>query len=404
MWAPRLIGERHRGPPRALERGAVASAGLETREEPLERKRAREHGVAIGWRPTGPLNSITDVAGVRVGQTTIAREASPDGGGVVRTGVTVIFPGGDFTWRERVYAGTHILNGYGELIGINQIDEWGLLQSPVVLTSSLAIGKAYDATGRWIARHDPGGTADDAAMPVVTECDDSFLNDVLGFPLSDEDVWAALDSASVGPVDEGCVGAGTGMQCFDFKGGIGTSSRVLPAENGGHTVGALVLTNYGDRPELRIGGVNVGLELTDLMPELHSEGSCIVIVATDAPMLPHQVRRLAVRAGLGLARTGSTAGNESGEQMLAFSTANVLPLDAPEGSIGVRALLDGPGDISRDVFSPLFAATVEAVEEAVANALFAAVTTRGRDGNVLHALPIDRTLEILERHGGLVSG
>jgi D-aminopeptidase len=369
----------------------------------LERKRAREHGVKIGWRPTGPLNSITDVSGVRVGHATISREGTPDGKGAVRTGVTAVFPGGDLTWHERVYAGTHILNGYGELIGVNQIDEWGLLQTPIVLTSSLAIGKAYDATVKWIARHDPRGTADEAAMPVVTECDDSFLNDVLEFPLSDDDVFAALDSASAGPVEEGCVGAGTGMQCFDFKGGIGTASRVLASDEGGCTVGALVLTNYGDRPELRIDGVQVGLEVTDLMPESHSEGSCIVIVATDAPLLPHQVRRLAVRAGLGLARTGSTAGNSSGEQMLAFSTGNVVPLDAPEPWIHVRALLDGPSDASPAVFTPLFAATVEAVEEAVVNALFAAITTAGRDGNVLHALPIDRTLEILERHGRGIS-
>jgi D-aminopeptidase len=368
----------------------------------LERKRAREYGVTIGWRPTGALNAITDVAGVRVGQATVIREGGPDGSGSVRTGVTAIFPGDGLPWHERVYAGTHILNGYGELIGINQIQEWGLLQSPIVLTSSLAIGKAYDATVKWITGQDPE-TAEDAPMPVVTECDDSFLSDVLEYPLSDDDVFGALDAAARGPVEEGCVGAGTGMQCFDFKGGIGTSSRVLPPDRGGYTVGALVLTNFGDRAELRIDGVQVGLELTDLMPENHSEGSCIAVIATDAPMLPHQVRRLAARAGLGLARTGSTAGNGSGEQMLAFSTGNVLAVDSTEPSVDVRALLDGPGDRSPAVFSPLFAATVEAVEEAVVNALFMSATTRGRDGNVLHALPIDRTLELLERHGRLAS-
>jgi D-aminopeptidase len=315
--------------------------------------------------------------------------------------VTTVFPHARPAWRERVYAGTHILNGYGELIGINQIEEWGLLQTPIVLTSSLAIGKAYDATVKWIAGRDRNGTADDGPMPVVTECDDSFLSDVLRFPLHDDDVFAALDGAVDGPVEEGCVGAGTGMQCFDFKGGIGSSSRVLPRDAGGYTVGALVLTNFGDRPDLRIAGVQVGLDLRDLMPEHHSEGSCIVVLATDAPLLPHQARRLAARGALGLARTGSSAGNTSGEQMIAFSTGNVLPLSAEDSAIEVRALLDGPGEGSPAIFSPLFAAAVDAVEEAVVNALFAATTTRGRDGNVLHALPIDRTLELLERHGAL---
>jgi D-aminopeptidase len=356
--------------------------------------------VRIGHRPTGPLNAITDVRGVRVGAATVMRDGDERGRGVVRTGVTTVFPHAGPVWRERVYAGTHILNGYGELIGINQIAEWGLLQTPIVLTSSLAIGKAYDATVRWIAGRDRARTSDDGAMPVVTECDDSFLSDVLEFPLQDDDVFAALNGAADGPVEEGCVGAGTGMQCFDFKGGIGSASRVLPSESGGFTVGALVLTNFGDRPDLRIAGAQVGLELTDLMPEQHSEGSCIVVLATDAPLLPHQARRLATRGALGLARTGSSAGNTSGEQMIAFSTANVLRTnDGP--TVEVRALLDGPSYDSPAVFSPLFAAAVDAVEEAVVNALFAATTTRGRDGNVLHALPVDRTLELLERHGAL---
>lgn len=378
-------------------------------EETRARGRARDYGVTIGRRPTGPLNAITDVAGVRVGHRTILREGSGDGRGVVRTGVTAIFPHDALPWHARVYAGTHILNGYGELIGINQINEWGLLQSPVVLTSSLAIGKAYDAVVRWIADRDADCAMGDAPMPVVTECDDSFLSDVLEFPLSDEDVFAALDAAAGGPVEEGCVGAGTGMQCFDYKGGIGTSSRVIPPESGGFTVGALVLTNFGDRPELRIDGVRVGPELLDEAynaaaeqvggaPRPRGEGSCIVIVATDAPMLPHQVRRLAARAGLGLARTGSTAGNTSGEQMLAFSTGNVLARDAREPTIEVRGLLDGAGDDAPVVLSELFAATVEATEEAVINALFTATTTHGRDGRVLPALPIDRALDLLERY------
>ena len=233
-------------------------------------------------------------------------------------------------------------------------------------------------------------------MPVVTECDDSYLNDVTTFPLTEEDVFAALDGALSGEVVEGCVGAGTGMQCMDFKGGIGTASRTVPS---GWTVGVLVLTNFGERELLRIDGVPVGREITDLMPGEHREGSAIVIVATDVPMLPHQVRRLAVRGGLGLARCGSTGHNGSGELMIAFSTANRIPLHSQDGRVDVRAVLDGPSAESPDVYNPLFAATVEAVEEAVVNAMFTAETTIGRDGHVLHAVPLDRTLEILERHG-----
>ncbi len=304
----------------------------------MERGRARQLGVEIGTLPTGPRNAITDVAGVRVGHATVVRDPSPDGRGAVRTGVTAIFPHEGLPWVERVYAGTHILNGYGEMIGINQVNEWGLLHSPIVLTSSLAIGRAYDAVVRWRAQRHAVTTSHGGDMPLVTECDDSFLNDVTTFPLSDADVFEALDAAAGGDVAEGCVGAGTGMQCMDFKGGIGTASRVV---QGRFTVGVLVLTNFGERELLRIDGVPIGREIADLMPEGHEEGSCIVVVATDAPMLPHQARRLAVRAGLGLARCGSTGHNGSGELMIAFSTANRIPLDTADGLVDLRAVLDG---------------------------------------------------------------
>lgn len=362
----------------------------------MERGRARDLGVVIGTYPTGPRNTITDVGGVRVGHATVVRDPNTDGRGAVRTGVTAIFPHEALPWVERVYAGTHVLNGYGELIGINQIAEWGLLHSPIVLTSSLAIGRAYDATIRWRAERHRVTTSLGGDMPCVTECDDSFLNDVTTFPLSERDVFDALDAASDGDVAEGCVGAGTGMQCMDFKGGIGTASRVVLDR---FTVGVLVLTNFGERELLRIDGVPVGREITDLMPEGHEEGSCIVVVATDAPLLPHQARRVAVRAGLGLARCGSTAHNGSGELMIAFSTANRIPLETPDGLLGLRAVLDGASWQGSSPTNDLFAATVEAVEEAVVNALFTATTTVGRDGHVLHALPLDRTLEVLERYG-----
>src|SRR4249919_2369786 len=331
--------------------------------------RARDLGVVIGRLGPGPRNAITDVDGVGVGHATVVRDEPS----VARTGVTAIWPHPGDPWRERVYAGTAIVNGYGELIGIDQINEWGLLHSPVVITSSLAIGMAYDTTARWIAEREPAQGRSDVIMPVVTECDDSFLNDARAFPLSPPDVVAALDGASPGEVAEGCVGAGTGMQCFDFKGGIGTASRVLPADAGSYTVGALVLTNFGDRPELRIDGVRVGEEIMDLMPVQHTEGSCVVIVATDAPLLPHQLRRLAQRAGMGLARTGSNASNGSGEQMLAFSTANRIRVRATDAVVDVRAVADArPGEPW--LLGELFAATIEATDEAVVNALLAAET------------------------------
>ena len=357
--------------------------------------RPRDLGVHIGTGTPGPLNSITDVDGVRVGQRTVWRgeDGAPD---AIRSGVTAIFPHEGDPWEAPVYAATHILNGYGELIGVNSIREWGILESPIVLTSSLLIGKAYDATVKWIAAHNR--EAGEAVMPCVTECDDSWLSDVLSFPLEDEDVSAALDAASAGPVEEGCVGSGTGMQCFDFKGGIGTSSRVL-ADHGDVTVGVLVMTNHGIRPQLLVDGVRVGEAFADeLLPSEHNDGSCIVVVATDAPLLPHQLRRVADRAGMGLARGGSSAANTSGEQFLAFSTATRIP----RGSqlFDLRAVADGGQEVGT-LLSAIFRATVEATEEAVVNALLAAETTAGRDGRTYHALPVDRTLELLRAHGRL---
>jgi D-aminopeptidase len=360
----------------------------------MPNRRARDLGITIGRGTPGPLNAITDVARVRVGHRTVIRgdDGAPD---AVRTGVTAIMPHEGRPWLEPVYAATHILNGYGELIGINTIREWGTLDSPIVLTSSMLIGKAYDATVRWIARQD--GDAGEAVMPCVTECDDSFLSNVLAEPISDDDVWGALDAAASGAVEEGCVGSGTGMQCYDFKGGIGTASRALEPEAGGSTVGVLVMTNHGDRENLLIDGVRVGERLHDDMPIEHTEGSCIVIVATNAPLLPHQLRRVAERAGMGLSRGGSHASNTSGEQLIAFSTANRVPRDGtpyapaavPDGSAAGRIL------------SAVFRATVEATEEAVVNALAASRTMTGRDGNTLFALPVDRTLELLGAAGRL---
>lgn len=357
----------------------------------MSRPRARDLGIRIGRGTPGAQNAITDVAGVRVGHAGVRR--GPDGApDAVRTGITAIFPHEGNPWDAPVYAATHILNGYGELIGVNSIREWGILESPIVLTSSMLIGKAYDATVKWIAACDP--KAGEAVMPCVTECDDSGLNAVLADPIRDEDVWAALDAAADGPVEEGSVGSGTGMQLFDFKGGIGTASRITDA---GFTVGALVMTNHGDREDLLVDGVRVGERFMDrLMPVEHHEGSCIVVLATDAPLLPHQLRRLAERAGMGLARGGSHASNGSGEQFLAFSTANRLPR---QGAVTqVHAVVDGPAGAT---ISGLFKGAVEATEEAVANALVAAETVVGRDGNTLAAIPTDELLEVLGAAGRL---
>jgi len=360
----------------------------------MAQPRSRDLGIRIGTGVPGGLNAITDVAGVRVGHRTVLSgdDGSP---AAIRTGVTVILPSEVEPWTAPVYAATHILNGYGELIGVNTIREWGILESPIVLTSSLLIGKAYDATVRWIATRDP--SAGEEVMPCVTECDDSWLSAVLSQPIADADVWAALDAAESGPVAEGCVGSGVGMQCFDFKGGIGTASRVVSQDRGGHTVGVLVMTNHGDRENLLIDGVRVGEQLTDAMPEEHHEGSCVVVVATDAPLLPHQLRRVAERAGMGLARGGSHASNGSGEQLLAFSTANRVPRHG--GAYTPTAIADGPE--AGQILSGIFRATVEATEEAVVNALVSAHTVIGRDGNTLHALPVDRTLAVLRAAGRL---
>lgn len=354
--------------------------------------RARDLGVRIGELPVGAGNAITDVEGVRVGHASL-RERDDGDPHAIRTGVTAIFPHEARPWDEPVYAGVHILNGYGETIGVNHLAEWGVLMTPIVLTSTAQIGKAYDATLRWAARLDDRGARE--IMPVVSECDDGYLNDTLSFALTDEHVASALDAAGGGAVEEGSVGAGVGMQGFDFKGGIGTASRVV----GGFTVGVLALTNHGSRGELLLDGVPVGREITDRMPGEHHEGSCVVVVATDAPLLPHQLRRVAVRAGMGLARGGSNASNGSGEQMLAFSTANRLPREGG-GVVAVRAVADGP-EHDPWPLSTLFQGVVEATEEAVANALFAATTVVGREGHALHAMPVDRALAILERHGRL---
>lgn len=357
------------------------------------RPRARDLGIAIGVLPVGPLNAITDVPGVLVGHCTVSWGGPelPNGSGPARTGVTAVLPHGDGLWNERVVAGVFAANGVGEVVGSSSIREWGLIETPVMLTNSQAIGAVYDGTVRWVMEREPLAGREDAVMPVVGECDDGLLNDQRGMHVSEEHVREALDGARGDAVAEGCVGAGTGMTCFDFKGGIGTSSRIITIYERCYTVGALALTNFGDRRRLVIDGVPVGREIADLMPVEKREGSCIVVLATDAPLSSRQCTRFAKRAELGLAVCGSYASDGSGEIMVAFSTAQRLPRRT-----AAPLRLE---TIANDATAELFEAAVDATAEAVVNALCAAETTIGREGNTVHALPLDRLVEVMERYG-----
>jgi D-aminopeptidase len=358
-----------------------------------QRCRLRDLGVAVGRLPAGPLNAITDVPDVRVGHCTVSWGGPelPHGSGPARTGVTAIFPHGGDLWRGRVIAGAHAANGVGEIIGISAVREWGLIETPILLTNSQSAGAVYDAAIRWLMEREPLAGVEDAVMPVVGECDDGFLNDLRGLHVHEEHVRAALDGAEAGPVAEGCVGAGAGMTCYDFKAGIGTSSRLVTAHGRTWTVGVLALTNFGVRHRLSIDGVPVGREITDLMPVENREGSCIVVLATDAPLSARQCERMAGRCSLGLAATGSYASDGSGEIMLAFSTAHRVPRVCAEPLTLTS--------VSNDQMSELFEAAVDATAESVCNALTAATTTVGRGGNIAYALPLDRLVGVLRRAG-----
>ncbi|MBI4346036.1 MAG: P1 family peptidase [Elusimicrobia bacterium] len=348
------------------------------------RKRVRELGIAVGRLPPGKLNAITDVHGVRVGHRTISA-------GNARTGVTAVFPHEGDVWEEKVPAAVSVLNGNGEMTGSHWIATQGALEVPIVLTNTMSVGAAMDGVVRWMLAKHPGiGVTEDVVIPTVAECDDSTLNDARGLHVSSADVAMALDAAAGGPVAEGAVGAGTGMMSFDFKAGIGTASRVLGADEGGWTVGVLVNANMARREELTVAGVPVGRKLTDLMPKEHQEGSIIVVIATDAPLDHLKLSRVASRAALGLARTGATSRHGSGDLFIAFSTGNRIPRSAPEGLVRLTVVSD-------DRIDPLFEAAQEAVEEAILNALTAATTTVGRDGNTAYAIPLDRLKRLVRR-------
>lgn len=336
--------------------------------------------------------------GVLVGHSTIVRGngALRVGEGPVRTGVTAVLPRSD-VWSSNVLAATHTLNGNGEMTGIHKIRDFETLGTPILITNTGSVGTAYKATYDYMRDRHPGKPWD--YLPVVAETWDGRLNDLLGQHVREEHVFAAIDGAAGGPVAEGNVGGGTGMVCYQFKGGIGTSSRRLPATEGGYTVGVLLQANFGRRQQLMVAGVPVGREITDLMPgrqpaagESTREGSVIVVVATDAPLSSRQLERMARRASLGLARTGSTSGNSSGDIIIAFATGNAIPV---EGGADVLHL----SFLSTQRIDPLFDAVVEATEEAVLNALMKAETMTGIDGNTVHALPYDRLTALMKKFG-----
>ena len=368
---------------------AAPVCALQTVED---RPRAREAGVVVGVFAPGRFNAITDVAGVLVGHTTVVE------GDGVRTGVTAIRPHAGNLYLERVPAAIHVANGYGKLLGVTQVRELGELETPILLTCTLCVWRAADALVDWMIGQ-PGMDNVRSLNAMVGETNDGFLNDIRARPILPEHVVAALSSASSGPVEEGAVGAGTGTIAFGWKGGIGTSSRALPEQSGGYTVGVLVQSNYGG--VLTIDGAPVGEALgrhpfRGAMadpPAGSADGSVMIVVATDAPLDARQLERLASRAIVGLARTGATVSNGSGDYVVAFSTADAVRIRADGDSQTTEVL-------SNEAMTPLFQAVAEATEEAIYNSLFRARTTRGHRGTV-EALPLDRTLEVLRRHGAI---
>ena len=356
------------------------------------RPRARDLGIPFDGTP-GPLNAITDVRGVEVGFSTIVRG---DGKEAVRTGVTVVLPRGKES-ADPVFAGWFSQNGNGEMTGTTWIEEGGFMEGPVFITNTHSVGVVRDAAIAWSVKQ--GKMFQPWSLPVVAETYDGTLNDINGFHVKPEHVFEAIAGATSGAVAEGNVGGGTGMICYEFKCGTGTASRKLAQPAGGYTVGVLVQANHGRRSELRIAGVPVGQQIQvpqtprpgGLAPREEEQGSIIIVIATDAPLLPHQLKRLAQRATMGLARTGATSGNGSGDIFVAFSTENAGVAAAPR-EIHVNML-------SNARISALFSATVEATEEAIINALVGAETMTGRDGRRVEAIPHDRVRELMKKFG-----
>ncbi|MFA4701589.1 DmpA family aminopeptidase [Pyrococcus kukulkanii] len=356
--------------------------------------KAHELGIEIGVFKKGKRDSIADVKGVKVGHVTLIKGKGKliPGKGPVRTGVTAILPHEGNIYKEKVLAGAFVMNGYSKPVGLIQLWELGVIETPIILTNTLSIGTAIDGLLDYVLReNDDIGVKTGSVNPLVLECNDSYLNDIRGRHVKREHVVEAIKNASE-DFEEGAVGAGTGMSAFEFKGGIGSASRVVEIEGRKYTVGALVLSNFGRREDLTIAGVPVGIELKD-WPGKGGEGkgSIIMVVATDAPLTSRQLNRLAKRATVGLARTGGYAYNGSGDIAVAFSTANKIKHYGKE-TLEVKALPDS-------VLSPLFKATAEAVEEAIINSLLSARTIDGRDNHVRYELPKDKLVEIMRKYG-----
>jgi len=361
-----------------------------------QKPRARDLGVPFDGIP-GRYNAITDVSGVEVGHTTLISASGKltVGIGPVRTGVTAIFPRGKSS-NDAVFAAWFTLNGNGEMTGTTWVDDSGFLNGPVMITNTHSVGVVRDSVIAWkVKRGEPDMEGYWWSLPVVAETWDGWLNDINGFHVHPEDAWHALDTAHSGPVEEGNVGGGTGMICNEFKGGIGTSSRVLDAKAGGYTIGVLVQCNYGRRDQLRIAGVPVGKEIPEhpAYGNDNDTGSIIVIVATEAPLIPTQLKRIAKKVSLGLGRDGSYSGDGSGDIFLAFSTANPGAV-SPKGPHQLNML-------PNDSLDPIFLATVQATEEAVVNAMVAAETMKGIDDHEVIALPHDRLREVLKKYNRL---
>ena len=378
--------------------GILSITVLSHAQAPAPRVRARDLGITIGTMAPGPLNAITDVAGVIVGHSTIRRGDGQlrIGEGPVRTGVTAVLPRKDI-WFNAVFGATHTLNGDGEMTGIHWIRDLETIAHPILITNTASVGSVHEAAMAYMNERHPG--RDWGFLPIVAETWDGRLNDIRGLHVKRQHVFEALDAASGGPVAEGNVGGGTGMIAYQFKGGIGTSSRRLAKAEGAYTVGVLVQANFGSRDQLIIDGVPVGRELaSDLLPGVKTanqpepEGSVIVVIATDAPLSSRQLERVARRAALGLARTGTASGNTSGDIFVSFSTANVIPQQKTPSVLDVKLL-------STDEINPIFRATVEATEEAVINAMMKAETMTGINGNVVYALPYDRLGVVMAKYG-----
>lgn len=351
-------------------------------------KRARDLGLHIGVMPTGRWNAITDVPGVKVGHTTLIK------GDAIRTGVTAILPYDGNIFQQKVPAAIFTGNGFGKLAGSTQVTELGNLETPVVLTNTLNVPTAMEAVIEYTLQQ-KGNEKVQSVNAVVGETNDSWLNDIRSRPVTKQDVLQALQAANTGPVAEGCVGAGTGTICFGFKGGIGTASRKLPQQLGGYAVGVLVQTNFGG--VLQIDGAPVGEELGrfEFSDQLNSkvDGSCMIVVATDAPIDSRNLQRLAKRAFMGLAKTGGIASNGSGDYVIAFSTAGSVRVPyTPAGPIQAVPVLHN------EYVTPLFMAAIEATEEAIINSLFAATTMKGKEGHTMEALPVDKVMDILKKY------